>query len=167
MNRWLTLPDKTKRSAYIQVGEEVGVSAFAVEKDWWVVQALACIFELEAAQHIVFKGGTSLSKAWQLIHRFSEDIDLAIDRTFFGYDDNLTRGQRTALRRKAGAYTTGPFLQELQNKFADKGLTGVNWEVVGAEARDQDPRILEMYYPNLIEGPGYLAPRVRIEIGCR
>ena len=53
--------------------------AFAVEKDWWVVQTLAIIFEMEIGNHLVFKGGTSLSKAWGLIDRFSEVIDLAID----------------------------------------------------------------------------------------
>jgi predicted nucleotidyltransferase component of viral defense system len=71
MNKWLSIPDETKRNAYKQVGEQVGVSAFAVEKDWWVVQSLACIYELDVAKHIVFKGGTSLSKAWDLIQRFS------------------------------------------------------------------------------------------------
>jgi predicted nucleotidyltransferase component of viral defense system len=45
--------------------------SFAVEKDWWVVQTLSVIFELEAGKHLVFKGGTSLSKAWKLIQRFS------------------------------------------------------------------------------------------------
>lgn len=167
MNRWLALPDETKRRAYIQIGEKRGLAAFAVEKDWWVVQTLACIFEMDVAKHIVFKGGTSLSKAWKLIHRFSEDIDLAIERAFFGYDGNLTKGQRTSLRRNAGVFTTGPFLKELQATFEEKGLFGVRWNVVGAPARDQDPRILEVYYPNVIEVPGYLQPRVQIEIGCR
>lgn len=167
MNKWLALPDETKKNAYIQIGEKIGMAAFAVEKDWWVVQTLACIFEMEVARHIVFKGGTSLSKAWKLIQRFSEDIDLAIDRTFFGYNGNLTRGQLTALRRKAGAFTTCPFMEELKTKFEEHELEGVTWNVVGAEARDQDPRILEVYYPNVIEAPGYLQPRVQIEISCR
>lgn len=167
MNKWLALPDVTKKNAYVQIGENIGMAAFAVEKDWWVVQTLACIFEMEVARHIVFKGGTSLSKAWKLIQRFSEDIDLAIDRTFFGYNGNLNRGQLTALRRRAGAFTTGPFMEELKTKFEEHGLEGVTWNVVGADARDQDPRILEVYYPNVIDVPGYLQPRVQIEIGCR
>ncbi|KFC59173.1 nucleotidyl transferase AbiEii/AbiGii toxin family protein [Flavobacterium gilvum] len=47
------------------------MAAHAVEKDWWVVQVLAAIFEMQSRQHLVFKGGTSLSKAWALINRFS------------------------------------------------------------------------------------------------
>lgn len=56
------------------------MSAYVVEKDWWVVQILSVLFETELKDHLVFKGGTSLSKAWKLIQRFSEDIDLAAGR---------------------------------------------------------------------------------------
>ena len=48
---------------------------FAIEKDWWVTLAIRAIFDLPIGKHLVFKGGTSLSKGWQLIERFSEDID--------------------------------------------------------------------------------------------
>ena len=89
MNKWLAIADETKRNAYIQVAEKSGMSAFTVEKDWWVVQTLSVIFGMEVGQHLVFKGGTSLSKAWKLIERFSEDIDLAIDRDIFGYDGSF------------------------------------------------------------------------------
>jgi predicted nucleotidyltransferase component of viral defense system len=62
------------------------MTPFAVEKDWWVSRTLNIIFQMDIAAHLVFKGGTTLSKAWKLINRFSEDIDLAIDKEFFeGY----------------------------------------------------------------------------------
>ena len=51
----------------------------AVEKDFWVTVILQAVFSLPVAQHLIFKGGTSLSKAWGLISRFSEDIDLAVN----------------------------------------------------------------------------------------
>jgi len=76
MDKWFAIPDSTKRNAYIQIAEKTGMAPFAVEKDWWVVQALTVIFEMEIAKKLVFKGGTSLSKAWNVIERFSEDIDL-------------------------------------------------------------------------------------------
>jgi predicted nucleotidyltransferase component of viral defense system len=54
---------------------------------------------MDIAAHLVFKGGTSLSKAWKLINRFSEDIDLAIDKEFFpGYQGEITRTQISKLR---------------------------------------------------------------------
>jgi len=81
MDRWHNIPEQTKINAYNQIADEKGMIAFAVEKDWWVVQALAIVFEMEIGEHLVFKGGTSLSKAWGLIERFSEDVDMAVDRT--------------------------------------------------------------------------------------
>jgi predicted nucleotidyltransferase component of viral defense system len=65
---------------------------------------------MDIAKHLVFKGGTSLSKAWKLINRFSEDIDLAIDKEFFeGYSGDISRSQIGKLRKEAGTYTTGIF----------------------------------------------------------
>ena len=49
---------------------------------------------MDIAKHLVFKGGTSLSKAWKLINRFSEDIDLAIDKEYFGFTGELGKNQR-------------------------------------------------------------------------
>jgi predicted nucleotidyltransferase component of viral defense system len=104
MIKWLSIPEATKRNAYVQIAEQTGMSAFAVEKDWWVVQTIAIIFEMDVAKHLVFKGGTSLSKAWKLINRFSEDIDLSINRDFFGFSGELSRSKRTKLRKTASEY---------------------------------------------------------------
>ena len=76
-----------RNAIFEAIGNDIGIPASAVEKDWWVVQALALIQELESAPHIVFKGGTSLSKAWNIIERFSEDIDLALDKIFLGIEE--------------------------------------------------------------------------------
>jgi predicted nucleotidyltransferase component of viral defense system len=75
-----SLPDSEKKAIFQQISSNTGMPAFAVEKDWWVTKTLAIIFEMKAAEHLVFKGGTSLSKAWKLIERFSEDVDLAIEK---------------------------------------------------------------------------------------
>ncbi|MDF7819279.1 nucleotidyl transferase AbiEii/AbiGii toxin family protein [Runella sp. MFBS21] len=96
----------------------------------------------------------------------SEDIDLAIDRSFFGFEGELSKSKRTALRKEAGAYTTGPFFEELQRMYAAKGFE-VSLKAVAATDSDQDPRIIEVHYPNIIKPPGYLFPQVHLEIGCR
>jgi predicted nucleotidyltransferase component of viral defense system len=167
MNRWYNIPAETKINAYNQIADKTGMASYAVEKDWWVVQTLAIIFEMEIGQHLVFKGGTSLSKAWRLIDRFSEDIDLAVNRNFFGFDGDLSKRQVTDLRKAANAYVTDKFYPALMAKFEEKGLTEVRFAIIEAESTDQDPRIIEVYYPNVIETPGYIQPRVQIEIGCR
>lgn len=167
MNKWLAFPDDRKIIAYTQIAENTGMAAHAVEKDWWVVQVLAAIFEMQSGQHLVFKGGTSLSKAWGLINRFSEDVDLAIDRSFLGYDGELRKKEITALRKKANQYITQTFFPELKQRMSDKGFNNVRWEILNSTESDQDPKIIMMHYPNVIQSPGYLQPRVQIEIGCR
>ena len=167
MERWFNIPEQTKINAYNQIANNTGMSAFAVEKDWWVVQTLAIVFEMEIGKHLVFKGGTSLSKAWGLINRFSEDIDLAVDRSYFGYEGELTKRERTNLRRETSAYISTILFPELKERFKQKGLGDIEFKMVEAESRDQDPRIIEIYYPNVIASPGYLKPRVQLEIGGR
>lgn len=167
MINWLSIPDQTKRNAYIEIAEKTGIPPFAVEKDWWVVQTLAIIFEMEIAEHLVFKGGTSLSKAWKLVDRFSEDIDMAMDMKFFGFEDNLEKRQRTALRKLASTYTSEKFFPELQTRFLEKEIENLKFRLVEATDSDQDPRIIELYYPNVIQSLGYLEPKVQIEMGCR
>ena len=59
----------------------MGLQAVSVEKDFWVCWTLRELFRLPGVgEHLTFKGGTSLSKAWKLIERFSEDIDLVVDK---------------------------------------------------------------------------------------
>ena len=164
---FLDLSTADKEAIFNQISNETGMPSFAVEKDWWVVQTLSVIFELEAGKHLVFKGGTSLSKAWKLIQRFSEDVDLSIDRAFLGFGGELSKSKRTELRKAASEYTSGPFFEELQERFTAKGLNELTFNVVKAESTDQDPRIIIVNYPNVIKSPGYIEPRVQIEIGCR
>lgn len=65
------LKEAQKSEIFTVTAQEKGLPNYAVEKDWWVVQTLDIVFQLEVATHLLFKGGTSLSKSWNLIHRFS------------------------------------------------------------------------------------------------
>lgn len=167
MNRFYDIPSEAKMDILKGVGELKNLAPYAVEKDWWVVQTLTILFEQEVGEHLVFKGGTSLSKAWNIIERFSEDIDLAVDRSFLGFDGELGKEQRTKLRKKANQYICETLYPSLQKAFIQKGLTDVNIELEDITSSDQDPVIINVYYPNVIESPGYIKPRVQIEIGCR
>ena len=99
MNKFFSIPDKDKAEILRDASERLNLPAYAVEKDWWVVQTLSILFETDLKDHMVFKGGTSLSKAWNLIERFSEDIDLAVDRAFFGFKGELKKKKRTKVRK--------------------------------------------------------------------
>lgn len=166
MNKWLTQPDETKRNAYIQIAESIGLSPFAVEKDWWVTQTLAIIFGMEIGKHLIFKGGTSLSKAFNLIERFSEDVDLAVDREFFGFAGELSKKEREKLRKASGKYVDEVFYQDLKKKFLEKGFQYINVELVEEAESDKD-RTINIFYPYVITSPGYLQPRIQLEIGSR
>lgn len=76
---WLHLTDEQRRTSIAQAAVVSGIAEKAIEKDWWVTLTLKAIFESPYAKFFIFKGGTSLSKGWKLIERFSEDIDIALD----------------------------------------------------------------------------------------
>ncbi|MEI7526898.1 MAG: nucleotidyl transferase AbiEii/AbiGii toxin family protein [Mariniphaga sp.] len=82
MKGLLSLSKEDQLLVFEQIRSTTGMSVAVIEKDWWVTQTLRIIFAMDVAKSLVFKGGTSLSKAWGLIERFSEDIDLALDRNF-------------------------------------------------------------------------------------
>ncbi|MCD4664243.1 MAG: nucleotidyl transferase AbiEii/AbiGii toxin family protein [Bacteroidales bacterium] len=117
------ISESEKEAIFRQTGELKNLPAFAIEKDWWVVQTLSLIFETSIKDYLVFKGGTSLSKAWKLIDRFSEDIDLAADRSFFGFEGNLSRSKITKLRKASNEYISKSLFPEIKLKFEEKGWT--------------------------------------------
>ncbi len=167
MKRWYQLDNETKTRGYNQISDATGIMPYAVEKDWWVVQTLSLLFEMDMRNFLVFKGGTSLSKAWNLIERFSEDIDIAIDRSFFGFDGKLSKKQRTNLRKETSKYITEIVYPGLLERFHANGLSEVTLNIEEPKTSDQDPRVIEIYYPNVIPSPGYLQPKVQVEIGGR
>ena len=73
---FLLLPAEDRREALSVAADRSGRPAHLLEKDAWVVWALATLYGSPLGEHLVFKGGTSLSKAYQVIRRFSEDVDL-------------------------------------------------------------------------------------------
>ena len=168
LQKWFLLPEETKTNVFAETGRQIGLpSSSAVEKDWWVVQTLSVIFSMDCAKALIFKGGTSLSKGWNVIHRFSEDIDLVLDREFLGFSGELTKGDIRRLRRKSYKFITEVFTKELKNKFAELGFKNVTVKYREVENHDQDPLIIEIYYNKLTETDPYLKPGVLVEVGCR
>ena len=167
LKEWLNLPDETKRRIFAETGRSLGFLPFVVEKDWWVVHTLAVIYTMDCVGSIVFNGGTSLSKGWNLIQRFSEDIDLALDREYLGFSGELENSEVRRLRRKSYDYLTETFTPELQKRFIEVGLTDVAVKCREVPNHDQDPMVIEVYYPKLTEEDTYLKPGVLVEVGSR
>lgn len=167
MSYWFQLSEQDRQEVFEETAAQKRLSIAAVEKDWWVVQTLSVIFSMKYAEVLIFKGGTSLSKGWNLIQRFSEDIDLALDREFLGFTGELSKGDIKKLRRKSYQFITEIFTEELKNKFAEVGFENVTVKYREVENHDQDPLIIEIYYPTLTNKDSYLKPAVLVEVGSR
>lgn len=83
MDKFIHLSDKDKRAYFEVAAADLNVMPQLIEKDFWVCWILKILFSLpESGGHLTFKGGTSLSKCYDVIRRFSEDVDVSIERTF-------------------------------------------------------------------------------------
>ena len=131
---------------------------------------LHVLFSLPDRDSFVFKGGTSLSKAFGLIERFSEDIDLVIDRARFGFVGNAdvaqaTSGEQRQRRREQLDAEVSAYLREdLVPRLAAvaRGFTGVAVEIDG-----KDPLSILVHYPAAMPDHPYIRPIVKIETGSR
>ncbi len=169
--KWLNLPKKRQVALLNQASNNSGLPAVAIEKDWWVTVALKACFELEWASYLVFKGGTSLSKGWNLIERFSEDIDLAIDRGYFGFnEDTITNSQIKKLRKASCKFISEIFLENLSAKFVEWGISN-ECELFAQvdENTDKDPQTIEIQYNSVLPKNDnfYIKPKILIEISSR
>lgn len=169
MNNWTKLTKEEQLTILANVAEDKGIVDNAVEKDYWVSMALRAIFTLPYATAFVFKGGTSLSKGWALIERFSEDIDLAIDRQYLGFAEVKTKSQRTKLRKDSKKFIDGIFAIDIAEKLKKFGLLE-RCKVVVPETpvSDLDPVVLFIEYNSVLQNKmQYIPERVKIEISCR
>ena len=153
-----------------------GIGQAAIEKDWWVSVTLKALFQTDCANYLIFKGGTSLSKGWNLIERFSEDIDLAISHSFFGINKS-NKSQREKLRKLSRAYIQNTLSAQLDERLKAMDITGYqienvatvenrNGEIVPIDS-DKDPTVILLHYGSLLSRKiDYIPPRVKIEISC-
>ncbi len=167
LQEWFKLSEQNKRNIFSEIAVKMNLPPAAVEKDWWVTHTLQLIFTTEIAAYTVFKGGTSLSKAWNLIDRFSEDIDLALDRSFLGFAGSINSTQVKKLRQQSFKYISTIFFPLLQNIFKSAGFGDVKLQLTAPVSNDQDPLIIEINYPGVTDSSTYLQPRVLVEIGSR
>jgi len=164
---WTELSDGDRLSVLEEIRKRTGFPLFIIEKDWWVVQTLRLISRMNIAEHTVFKGGTSLSKAWRLIDRFSEDVDLAFNREFFGFSGEISRTQIGKLKNASNKYISNDFIFSLRKSFDNEGIKDVQLSVADVKAADDDPVKIEIAYPTVAKYSAYVQPHVLLEIGSR
>jgi hypothetical protein len=172
------LLSKDERELFFRAATEIKNMPFEIiEKDYWVVWVLERLFSLEKLKsHLTFKGGTSLSKIYGLIDRFSEDIDLSIERDFFGFGaphnpENATSKKKQNaiidnLSKTCSAYVQTQMLTDLQDAFAAELRTTEGWQIF-SDPEDPDGQTLLFEYPSKTSKTGYIRPLIKIEIGAR
>lgn len=172
MNNYFQLSKEQQQIVLTQAANKTGLPVQAVEKDLWVTVVLQMVFTLPIAKHLVFKGGTSLSKVWKVIKRFSEDIDLAIDPSIWGFEGDLTKKQIKRLRKTSSIFVRDEFCQLLQETVSSNSLD--DWLQVEADpdgegdATYPEPRVIHIRYKSLFdEDLPYLHSEVKLEIGAR
>jgi hypothetical protein len=178
------LPATDRADLFVVTGTGRGLTAEMIEKDFWVCWTLKRLFTLpDPPAGLLFKGGTSLSKVFGVIDRFSEDVDLSFDRTGLGFGGesdplNATTGKRRKYGLKALTETCQrvireQFLPQLIIVFSDAlgQPPSTTWDLELAED-DPDGQTLLFRYPSGIrpyrdDEPAYIRPIVRLEIGAR
>lgn len=150
---FIKLNKQDKLNIFNQASERSGLPSYAVEKDWWVTLCLNIIFTLPYNKHFVFKGGTSLSKAWNLIERFSEDIDLVVDRKHLGFEGELSKTQVKKLRKASCSFVGTELYYDVNSKLKELGIE--DYELVVHETIEErwGQKTIRFYDPenNLVE----------------
>ena len=170
MTEFFQLSTVERLAALNQAADKSGLQPHLLEKDIWVVWSLRNLFTGSYADHLVFKGGTSLSKVYDVIQRFSEDVDLTYDiRAIAGdlvgdADAPLptTRSQEKKWSKKIRTRLSDWVLAEIVPHLVhDLELQGLS-----ATVRAESDKVFIDYAP-LITGTGYVAPTVMLEFGAR
>lgn len=169
---WFKLSQLDQREALETAAGLTGRPAHLLEKDVWVVWALAAIYDSPLGTDLTFKGGTSLSKVYRIIDRFSEDIDLTYDIRQI-VPDLLKDGNPIPPSMSQAKKLT----DAIKTRLPDWIRTGVQPVLAQAlrrdglqaalrlEGNDQEKLILE--YEPTHRGTGYVAPRIQLEFGAR
>lgn len=183
MSKWIDADLVDRQIMIRRVSDEKHFADSAAEKDWWVTLCLKAIFSLPYAPYMLFKGGTSLSKGWNIISRFSEDIDLTISQRFFLEQLRLpfanceNNQQIKKLRMASRDFITDTFCPQLAEAIGQLGikdfaLTPVTQSektdgTLGAIDHDSDPTVLILEYKSVAsQQSAYVQPNVKIEISC-
>ena len=184
MDKVARLSAADRAALFGETGAGRGVANTIIEKDFWVCWTLRRIFNLPKGPtaSLVFKGGTSLSKAFNAIRRFSEDIDLSFDRADLGYAGDRDPEMEGLGRKKTekliddlgadvAAHIAGRFLPTLRAALASalgEPSTG-EWSLA---IDPTDAQTVNFHYPPAFAsaeyaGMSYITPRVKLELGAR
>jgi hypothetical protein len=168
---FLRLSAKDRSDALGVASSRTGRPIHILEKDTWVVWTLATLFDAHFAAHLVFKGGTSLSKAYKAIRRFSEDIDITYDIRILLPELTKEAGVEAMPASKGvGRKWSEAVNDQLPIWVAETALPHVQHRITDSElpaTARAEADCLHIEYESVASGYGYVAPRIRVEFGAR
>lgn len=181
--RVIAASPEDRRGLFLATANRLGTPLQNVEKDFWVTWVLDLLFNGRDAgePRLLFKGGTSLSKAYGLISRFSEDIDITVFREDIGQDievgdlEGLSGKQQRirldAIKQACQAYIQGALKERLNRQieavFREAGVALADIPVVH-DPDDPDQQTLLVRYPSVsTDANEYVKPTVKIEAGAK
>lgn len=175
MNRIARMAAAERAQVFAETAARKGLAEAIVEKDFWVCWVLMQLFSIEQlAGRLLFKGGTSLSKIFHAINRFSEDIDLAVDYAALGFigardprSAEISKTRRNAILDEMMAssqqYTGGEFLNAFRARCQEVLGPAGSW---GVDIDPQGPNVVRFRYPPAVTaGLAYVQPQVVLELG--
>lgn len=179
MDSILKLTQRERTELFAAAAQKSGLGVVVLEKDFWVCWILKELFGLPViGQHLIFKGGTSLSKVFKIINRFSEDIDVSIDRSWLGFGganepeagaSNKEKQRRVeALMLACQQKIASELSPALKSAIRSKVRGEEKWSLRPDEA-DPDQQTLLFDYPSSLPLTefGYVRRVVKIEMGAR
>jgi hypothetical protein len=179
MDAFAKLSSQERRVFFQGTATPRNIQGPIIEKDFWVCWTLKALFGLPTiGEHLIFKGGTSLSKIFKVIERFSEDIDVSIDRSFLGFGgDNEPEAGKSAkekrrrieaLRVACQQKIAGELLPALNAAFKSKLRPNDEWSL-RPDDDDPDKQTLLFEYPTSfpVDPTSYVRRAVKIEMGAR
>lgn len=175
MNKIARMTAGERADVFAETAARKGLPDAVVEKDFWVCWVLKQLFSIDSLSgRLLFKGGTSLSKIFQAINRFSEDIDLAVDYVALGFTGKrdpkqagISKTQRAKILDEMMTacqhYIGGDFLAAFRTRCQEVLGTVPAWALAVSE---QDSNVVRFQYPAAIaKGPSYVTPQVVLELG--
>jgi hypothetical protein len=178
MDSFARKPEAERQSIFEETANRMDVSTMVIEKDFWVCWTLKRLFaHSEIAPWLTFKGGTSLSKAYGLIDRFSEDIDLTISREApylatspspmeDGISGKELKRRTDAIKTSAAQFVNEHVLPLLLHSIEEALQSAYGWEVLPDPA-DSEQQTLLFRYPKTFDYAGYIQPQIKLEFGAR
>ena len=152
-----------REEIFQEAGASLGIKPAIIEKDFWVTWVLNILYsDTVLAKQLMFKGGTTLSKVYGLIERFSEDIDLILDWQCLSAqipEEHLSKTKDQKMSRQLNKLA----LQYIESSLL-KRIESIVQPICKFSIDSQDPYVLNLHYP-VAFSDRYLRPGIRLEIG--